>query len=143
MKGNVGEKRYTPSDVGVTEYAYNTTRALPAYTESGDYWYYAREGNDNTGYEQLFNILKEVENSTQDIDSYGMTFTGTLGYRIMDPLKLALTLSYSVNNTEQDIWHGEDTYYCRRLRSNMPDGSENVNYNRLPVGGEIVRIMGK
>ncbi|MBC5622849.1 MULTISPECIES: SusC/RagA family TonB-linked outer membrane protein [Butyricimonas] len=137
MKGNVGEKRYTPSDVGVTEYAYNTTRALPAYTESGDYWYYAREGSDNTGYYQLFNILKEVENSTQDIDSHGMTFTGTLGYRIMDPLKFALTLSYSVNNTEQDIWHGEDTYYCRKLRSNMPDGSENLNYNRLPVGGEL------
>ena len=27
LKGNVGEKKYTPSDVGVTEYAYNTSHA--------------------------------------------------------------------------------------------------------------------
>lgn len=137
LKGNVGEKRYTPSDVGVTEYAYNTTRALPAYTESGDYWYYARIGGEVTSYYQLFNILNEVENSTQDIDSHGMTFTGTLGYRIFEPLKFAMTLSYSLDDTQQDIWHGEDSYYCRKLKSTQPDGKENLSYNKLPVGGEL------
>lgn len=133
----MGEKRYTPSDVGVTEYAYNTTRALPAYTESGDYWYYARIGGEVTSYYQLFNILNEVENSTQDIDSHGMTFTGTLGYRIFEPLKFAMTLSYSLDDTQQDIWHGEDSYYCRKLKSTQPDGKENLSYNKLPVGGEL------
>ena len=137
LKGNVGEKKYTPSDVGVTEYAYNTTRALPAYTETGDYWYYARVGGEVSDYYQLFNVLNEVENSTQDIDSHGMTFTGTLGYRIFEPLKLALTLSYSLDDTQQDIWHGEDSYYSRKLKSTQPDGTDNIIYNKLPVGGEL------
>ena len=81
--------------------------------------------------------IRDRENSTQDIDSHGMTFTGTLGYRIFEPLKFAMTLSYSLDDTQQDIWHGEDSYYCRKLKSTQPDGKENLSYNKLPVGGEL------
>ena len=37
LQGNVSKKKYTPNDVGITEFAYNTSRAVPAYNPDGSY----------------------------------------------------------------------------------------------------------
>ena len=133
LNANVGRREYTPNDVDVTRYAYETTRALPAYNDDGSLWYYPRSISSNTYRD--FNIIYEKENSSQDIRSSGITATAVLDYKISDALKFAFTGSYSTNNTTQETWHGEKTYYAERLRQ-PPSGY--TDRNGLPFGGELI-----
>ena len=133
FSGNVDNKQYTPSDVGVTKYAYETTRALPAYNEDGSLWYYTRLVTGSTFCN--FNIINEKRNSSQDIRSKGMTVTTLLNYKITDFLKAAFTASYSTNNTTQDVWHGEDSFYAEQLR--LPPNVYGDDQNLMPYGGEL------
>ena len=118
LNANIQEKEYTPDDVGLVNYAYNTSRAVPAYDENGELLYYNRpyaapsriNGDEN----QLaaFNILNEIANSSQDINSSGVSLNATVNYNLFDFLKLSTTLSYTLNHTEMDVYHGEKSYYC-------------------------------
>ena len=46
LTGNLQKKEYTPNNVGVTEFAYNTSRAIPAYDENGGYYWGINEHMD-------------------------------------------------------------------------------------------------
>ena len=137
LNANIQEKEYTPDDVGLVNYAYNTSRAVPAYDENGELLYYNRpyaapsriNGDEN----QLaaFNILNEIANSSQDINSSGVSLNATVNYNLFDFLKLSTTLSYTLNHTEMDVYHGEKSYYVACLRH---DGGTS---SLLPVGGEL------
>ena len=137
LNANIQEKEYTPDDVGLVNYAYNTSRAVPAYDENGELLYYNRpyaapsriNGDEN----QLaaFNILNEIANSSQDINSSGVSLNATVNYNLFDFLKLSTTLSYTLNHTEMNVYHGEKSYYVACLRH---DGGTS---SLLPVGGEL------
>ena len=138
LSANVQEKDYTPQDVGLVEYAYNTSRAVPVYGEDGELIYYNRPyrstlRTEGGGEDEMypFNILNEIANSSQEINSSGVTMNVSLNYNILDYLKLSTTLSYTLANTEQDTYHGEDTYYAACLRGS---GTE---WSLLPIGGEL------
>ncbi|MFR8753585.1 MAG: SusC/RagA family TonB-linked outer membrane protein [Odoribacter splanchnicus] len=42
VKGNVSSRRYYQQDLSPMQYAYNTTRALPAFDENGEYFYFLK-----------------------------------------------------------------------------------------------------
>ena len=126
ITADVGKRKYTPGDVGVTTYAYNTTRALPVYNENKELWYYQRYTSNNQPVD--FNILEDVANTSQDIRSTGMTIRATVDYKILEPLKAAITGSYSTANTTQETWHGEKSFYAKSLQIQ----------NKLPFGGELI-----
>lgn len=126
LTANTGRKAYTPGDVGVTKYAYETTRAMSPYNEDGSLWYYPRkEGN----YYHDFNILEDKENTSQDIRSSQVSATASFDVKFTDHLKLSVTGSYSTSNTTQETWHGEKSFYATKLR----DGAK----IELPQGGEL------
>lgn len=128
ITADVQRRKYTPGDVGVTSYAYHTTRALPAYNEEGDLWFY----NRYNGSKPLpFNIINDLDNTSQAIRSNGMSVRATVDYKISKPLAASITASYSTNNTTQETWHGEHSFYAENLRKG---GSENL----LPFGGELI-----
>ena len=54
VSGNVQDKTYNPSDLGIMNYAYNMTRAIPLYGEDGELYTY-KKGN------YPFNIIREME----------------------------------------------------------------------------------
>ena len=128
MSGNVANKKYVPGDVNVMDYAYNTNRAIPARNPDGSLWFYSRPGGDGS---RLFNIMNEMENSSQRIQTNTINLNTTINYQIIDPLKVGLTLSYGTSNTTQEEFHGADTYYVRCLQSTNDDN------NALPFGGEL------
>ncbi len=136
LTGNVDNKNYTPTDVEVTKYAYETTRALPAYNDDGSLWYYGKGiyPEYGGGYKP-YSIINEMENSSQDVRASGITATTSVRYSISEALKASVTASYSTNNTTQEIWHGENTFYAEKLRMYYA-GDWNF-YNYLPAGGEL------
>lgn len=133
LQGNISEKRYTPQAIGLTDYAYNTTRAVPAFDEHGDLTYYSIASGSGV---KKFNILNERDNSYDKIDGNGITFNAVVDYRIFDALKAGVMVSYSSNNTYQSIYRGEKTYYAAMLREKEL-GEEPDLDSKLPYGGEI------
>lgn len=132
LNANVGDRRYTPQDVDVTKYAYQTTRALPSHNPDGSLWYYPRQIESR--YFGDFNIINEMRNSSQDIRSTGVTATAGIDYRFSDHLKFTGTASYTANNTTEEVWHGENSFYAAMLR--LPD-TPSESRNVLPYGGEL------
>ena len=126
LSANVQEKEYTPRNVNVMGYAYNTSRAVPATNPDGSYWFYDRSvGNDTKAYQ--FNILNEIDNSTYDIDQSSFNFNTTVGYHIIDPLSVNATLAYGFSSSAQETWYGEDTWHVAKLQNECPEGGEITN----------------
>ena len=141
LQGNVSKKKYTPSDVGITEFAYNTSRAVPARNLDGSYWYYKKEmtlpGEESATYFPV-NILEDQDNSSQEINQNGLTFQATVDYQVLPTLKLGVLMSYAFSNSNSEVWHGEDSYYSRSLKQSY--GATEVNFKKnstLPIGGEL------
>ena len=99
------------------EYAYKTTRALPAFDENGEYFYYLQRGRGNFGTEYYsYNILNELENSSYDQRGAGLSVTANLQFNIASWLNANAIVSYQTSNTVQEGWWGEKTYYAAKLR---------------------------
>ena len=112
LNGNVQKREYTPE--GVADYAYNTSRSVPAYTEDGDLFYYDRKPGDT--YKADFNMLNEIKNSYEHINTDQVGLQMRVGYRIIPSLKADVTFSYNTSHTDDDTWHGEDSYYIMDLK---------------------------
>lgn len=128
LQGNVSDKRYTPSDVGLLGYAYNTSRAVPVYNEKGELDFYKRASS--SGFFD-FNILNDHANTYDRLWSSGISLASTIDYRVFQWLKASVTLSYSTDNSYRDTYHGEESYYAAVLRMTGEYDS------KLPYGGEL------
>ena len=138
LQANVDEKNYTPSDVDVVGYAYNTSRAVPAYNADGSLWHYLRSESDvEETYDYYpFNIIEDMQNSSLDINSNKMSLTVGVDYKIIDPLKFGVMLSYTTSNTYQDEYHGEKTFFAKVLRKEQ-GGEVDARKTLLPFGGVL------
>lgn len=128
MNFNSTKKKYTPSvdGVSVTQYAYETSRALPAYNLDGSYAFY-QKGELAADKELMFNMENEMDKTYQHIKGHSISMTGDVKYRLFDVLTIQGTASYSASNTNQDEIYEEGSYYIDKLR-NYP--------NECPLGGE-------
>ena len=134
LQGNVAKKQYTPSDVEVTKYAYETSRAIPAYNEDGSLWFYKRDIGRGFDYSRDYSILNDVANTSHDMRSSGLSLTANIDYRISEDLRAAFTASYSTNNTTEEIWHGEKSFYAEILRQPKMNSDDR---NEMPFGDEL------
>lgn len=136
LSGNVLEKQYTPSEVGLMTYAYNTSRGVPAYNEDGSMWYYPYTFSGQT-YPVNNNILQEREHSSQEMNSSGLSLTAQLGYKIFPSLKAEATFSYTINNSDQETYFGDKSAYAANLRGEKYDGTIVAKNNFMPFGAEL------
>lgn len=136
LSGRVTERGYTPSDVGLLNYAYNTSRAVPARGEDGELWYYDRPRKGDWQGTYKFNILNERDNSSYDINGEGFTFNANVNYKIVDGLRLGAVLSYSTDNTTSETYYGEKTFYITNLRRSEY-GVDAPGNSECPYGGEL------
>lgn len=139
LQGSVSKRKYIPEDVGVTEFAYNTSRAVPARNDDGSYWYYQIEKEiDGESYYYPKNILEDMANSSTQTNQNSLTFQSSVAYQVLPVLKAQVLLSYSFSNSNSGTWHGADTYYCRSLNKSYGASTEawwKAN-TLLPWGGE-------
>ncbi len=144
LNGNLQKKEYTPEDVGVADYAYNTSRSVPAYDTDGDLLFYARE--EGSDYVKRFNIINEMNNSYNKINTDQLNLQISLGYRIIPSLKADLNFSYGVSHTSDDSWFGEDSYEMMKIKyiwkedaanSEAKPGEQDKSRSENPSGGEL------
>ena len=138
IKGNVNTRRYNQEEIAPLDYAYNTSRAIPAYDENGDYYFYSKTMNSIVGYD--YNVLNELENSSVDQNGSSIAINLRLNGNLTDWLRASLIGSYSTSATDIEGWWGEKSYHVAALRlSNYgdpaPSGSESQSL--LPFGGEL------
>lgn len=133
LLGNISERRYYQDEIAPMDYAYNTTRTLPAYEDNGEYYFYEMRRDYDT---QEYNILNELDNSHRKQSGSGITANVNLQFKFADWLNLNAILSYSNSNTEIEGYWGERTYHAALLRSS-DYGEAAPNYSLLPFGGEL------
>ena len=133
LNASLMKKDYTPSGVGVADYAYNTARSVKAYNEDGSLWFYQR---DNDGvYKKDFNMLNEMANSYNKINTEQVGLNLSLGYQVLRDLKVDLTFSYNVSHTDNNEYYGENSWYILKMRKEyLETGEIYKQYSECPVG---------
>ena len=141
MLANKGVREYVNSEVNILDYAYNTSRAIPAFNEDGSLYFYDVEGTSNAsaGLPLAFNALHEMKNYRDEYNSSGVTLNMILNYRFNDWLKTQFIFSYSINNTMQETFIDANSFYASNLRgTNYGEEltTDMKSKSLLPVGGE-------
>ena len=136
LSGNLQKKEYTPKDVGVADYAYNTSRSVQLYNEKGELYFYDR--NPGGVYVSDFNIVNEMKNSWNHINTDQINLSVGVGYKFVSWLKGDITFSYGTSHTDDDTWYGENSYEAIVKRAIF---KKNREQNKLMAeiirGGEI------
>lgn len=135
VKGNVSDRTYYQSAIAPVEYAYSTSRAIPAYEENGEYAYYGKYQRFNN-YPHNYNILNELENSGMKQDQSSFTFDANLKFRFTDWLTANAILSYTSGSTDIESYWGDKTWFAAELRDSeygeTPSGD-----SLMPQGGQL------
>lgn len=136
LNANVSERSYYQDEIAPMDYAYNTSRAIPAYNADGKLYYYKKMETYHTGYN--YNILNELANSSSDQNGSSIMLTGNLKFNFTNWLKGNAIFSYSAASTDMQNYWGANTYHASSLRGTeygiTPEaGSSSV----LPQGGEL------
>ena len=138
LNANVNERSYYQDEIAPIEYAYNTSRAIPAYDSNGDLSYYQKMRTYHEGYN--YNILNELANSSYDQEGSTMMLTGNLIFKFTDWLKGNAIFSYTASNTNMESYWGANTYHAAVLRGTefgvTPEAGSD---SQLPQGGELTR----
>lgn len=104
LNGNIQKKNHLPSNVDPLTYAYETTRALPAYNADGSLYYYKNHGYSVGNGQKVnnlynYNILNEMENSSSEYNGNTIMAMGDLTWRLKDILTLSASASYQRSST--------------------------------------------
>lgn len=126
------------SSISPMNYAYETSRAVPAYQADGSYYFYNKKVDSNTSYK--YNVLNELDNSsyTQNVSSF--TVGANLQFHFNSWLNAQVVLSHTNQHTNQESYWGEKTYYVAKLRG--AEYGENIlkpAESLLPQGGELYK----
>lgn len=136
LNGYQSNRDYPQSAINPIDYAYNVSRAIPAFDEEGNYYYYQKNTGTRSRY-MNFNILNELENSHQLQKISGFTATVNLRYQATDWLNIHGVLSgFSSNANLEGLW-GEQTFYVARLRDCEYGQTPPTYSSELPYGGEL------
>ena len=128
------------SSISPMNYAYETSRAIPAFEENGDYYYYDKKVNSTTAYK--YNILNELSNSSFMQNTSSFTVGANLQFLFNDWLNAQLVLSHTNQHTNQESYWGEKTFYAAKLRgSNYGETISKPESSTLPQGGELSKNM--
>jgi len=141
LRAYAATKKYLHGSIDPYGYAYNTSRAIPAYNKDGSYLFY----NKTEGYETIlnYNILNERDNTGRKIKNQTIDFMVDVNYKILSGLTFSGVFSLSKANTKDSEWANEKSYYITDLRGvnygdELPTDRNFVETRcRLPYGGEL------
>ena len=130
-------------DVDPFNYAYNTSRAIPAYNEDGSLFYHEKIGSTSTAIggktTYNYNILNELANTGSENETRTWSATVDLQWEILPGLSYQGLFSYSSASADTEQYAGERSFYISSFRgyeygSVSPNGNE-TKCTRLPMGG--------
>lgn len=143
LNGNIQKKNHLPGDVDVLDYAYETTRALPAFNPDGSLYYYQRRGYNVGDSEKMYylynyNIMNEMDNTSDEYSGNTFMTSLDLTYNLKDIVDFTVAASYSRSSTLQATWYGENTNYVAILKNGEADALPipgSAGKCELPYGG--------
>lgn len=135
MNANSTNKRYTPNNaegINIVQYAYETSRAIPAYNPDGSMFFYDKAKTVGTE-SYPFNFENEMNTTYNKIKNFSYQFTGTFGLTLFKGMEAEFTASYTKSNNKSETTYEEDSNYIAILRKGGPGTLGTV----CPFGGEL------
>lgn len=133
LKGNVSDREYYNDGISPVGYAYRASRAIPAYQQDGQLYYYEKKQYNQDGYK--YSILNELDNSGTEQKGMGLTFDANFKFRFTDWLTANAIFSYTAANTDINNYWGAQTWYAANLRESEY-GEIAPDWSYMPQGGE-------
>ena len=126
-------------------YATSTSRAIPAYNEDGTPLFYRNTANyayGVLGMDLGYSILNEMENSYAKSKNTRINATLDFNWDIVPWLTYQFTGGYSINNSRNETYAGEKTYYVANNYRGYDygtaiEGDPEYAAAMLPFGGEF------
>ncbi len=133
--------------VDLFEYAYNTSRAIPAYNEDGSWYFYDYSAGYSDGVGNIplvYNIFNELHYTGSKDKTRSINTNINLDYKFTSWLSANAVLSYNTSSSESDLWYDEHSYevstyrklpygYDRNQLKNLNNYMKNVC--EIPFGG--------
>lgn len=139
ISANKNNRNYNPSELGVMDYAYGTSRAIPLTNDDGSLYLYPTKTSDfqsGTFTKPSMNIINEMNHSGQTVDGSSYTADANINYQIIPGLQFTGVLSYTAGQLEQKTWFDEKTNRVALIRGLYAgDPIQDV----LPFGGQLQR----
>ncbi len=144
LKGTIRDVRGFAYGVDPFNYAYNTTRVIPAYNEDGSYYYHEKEGARTEGTYQMsgrynYNILNELEytGSKNSTRTWGTTID--LKWKILPGLEYQGLVSYTSSSADSKKYADERSFYITQIRGyefgSVASTDDMTKQTPLPNGG--------
>ena len=133
VNGYLNKRQYAQDDNNPIDYAYNTSRAIPAYNADGSYYKYLKAGNQGYYY---YSILNELDNSSVEQQTDAVTATLNLRWQATEDLFFNAVASANIQNANIEGWWGENTFYASDLRRGEVDDAQDTQ-SQMPYGGEL------
>lgn len=129
LVGSSGKRKYTPqtANTNIIQYAYEMSRAIPAYNPDGSPWFYLKGNTPANSY--LFNVENEIEKTYQESNNYNMTLSANVKWKMFSMLNIEGTASYTIGSTNQETTYEEGSWYIASLREGA--------LGKCPLGGEL------
>lgn len=139
INGYINKRKYANSTVAnPIDYAYNTSRAIPAYNADGSLHYYQKyytSSSYGSGY-LGYNIINELENSSTKQNTNSVTATLNLRYQPIDDLFFNAIFSGNLQNASIENWIGEKSFYAAQMRG--ADYDDDIpSSSQMPYGGQL------
>ena len=140
VSGYLNKRQYAQDANNPIDYAYNTSRAIPAFNADGSYYKYQKAGTNMGWYG--YSILHELDNSSVSQTTDAVTATANLRYQVSDNLFFNAVVSANLQHADIENWWGEDTFYASNLRRGEMDAPRNTS-GTMPYGGELRKQQDK
>ena len=143
------KSKRTHSSVDLYQYAYETSRAIPAYNEDGsDYFYTTKEGLKNTAKDYYspdikFNIFHELDHSGYESTTSNTSMNFHLDWKLFSMFNWHTQFNLTTTHTNEQEWVDEQSTFAQSKRLlaygvKEPDSKLASNYytdTELPMGG--------
>jgi TonB-linked SusC/RagA family outer membrane protein len=136
LRGNTQKSNYVAGSVNALNYAYNTSRAVPAYNSDGGLSYYDKISTTQGNPFYAFNIQNEIDHSRDAITNSGINLMTDLNIKVNKHLNGTVLLSYANNNSNDQTIYEENTFYAATLRQSEYGVTAGSN-SLMPYGGEL------
>ena len=140
--------------VDLNDYAYSTSRAIPAFNADGSYAFYGYKevssllGDPSSIHNPVlnYNILNELDYSGTEQSIRDVSARVNLDYKITSWLNASALLSYTTSATNSETWYDEKSYYVSTYRG-LPYGYDRSGFtesqeskyrkqvSQIPFGG--------
>ncbi|WP_127124967.1 SusC/RagA family TonB-linked outer membrane protein [Pseudoflavitalea rhizosphaerae] len=141
---NKEKRKYTPAEIGLMNYAYGTSRAIPLYNEDGSLYFYSNIQSNPfyNGFNDFrtMNIVNEMNHTGETIQNNEYNASVDLSYEIAKGIQFNSKLAYTGGNSAHETWFEGNSEWAMQLRNSAYNNTLGVfepQADPMPFGGEL------